>query len=81
MASDLASYCPLSSISTNRGMSRIGFAPPAWPAWCVRPPIVKRTAGKEIVPTGRLVVTSAHPLDDAVILAAVDEAGYQAVPA
>ncbi len=31
--------------------------------------------------TGRLVVTSAHPLDDAAILAAVDEAGYQAVPA
>ncbi|WP_347122924.1 heavy-metal-associated domain-containing protein [Microbacterium sp. SY138] len=31
--------------------------------------------------TGRLVVTSAEPLDDAAILAAVDEAGYQAVPA
>ncbi|WP_029266402.1 MULTISPECIES: heavy-metal-associated domain-containing protein [unclassified Microbacterium] len=31
--------------------------------------------------TGRLVVTSAEPLEDAAILAAVDEAGYQAVPA
>ena len=31
--------------------------------------------------TGKLVVTSAHPIDDAAILAAVDEAGYQAVRA
>ncbi|MEU4016230.1 MULTISPECIES: heavy-metal-associated domain-containing protein [unclassified Microbacterium] len=31
--------------------------------------------------TGRLVVTSAEPVDDAAILAAVDEAGYQAVRA
>ena len=29
--------------------------------------------------TGRLVITSAEPLDDAAVLAAVDEAGYQAV--
>lgn len=29
--------------------------------------------------TGRLVVTSGQPVDDAVILAAVDEAGYEAV--
>lgn len=29
--------------------------------------------------TGRLVVTSAEPLDDAAVLAAVDEAGYEAV--
>lgn len=28
--------------------------------------------------TGRLVVTSAGPIDDDAILAAVDEAGYQA---
>lgn len=28
--------------------------------------------------TGRLVVTSAGPIDDDTILAAVDEAGYQA---
>ena len=28
---------------------------------------------------GRLVVTSAAPLDDADVLAAVDEAGYEAV--
>ncbi|KAA9135049.1 heavy-metal-associated domain-containing protein [Microbacterium caowuchunii] len=31
--------------------------------------------------TGRLVVTSAEPLDDAAVLAAVDEAGYSAVRA
>ena len=29
--------------------------------------------------TGRLVVTSVAPLDDAAVLAAVDEAGYSAV--
>jgi hypothetical protein len=29
--------------------------------------------------TGRLVVTSAVPLDDTAVIAAVDEAGYQAV--
>jgi copper chaperone CopZ len=29
--------------------------------------------------TGRLVVTSSHPLDDAEVLAAVGEAGYTAV--
>ncbi|WP_448711771.1 heavy-metal-associated domain-containing protein [Microbacterium profundi] len=29
--------------------------------------------------SGKLVVTSAQPLDDATILAAVDEAGYEAV--
>jgi copper chaperone len=29
--------------------------------------------------TGRLVVTSAEPVDDAAVLAAVDEAGYEAV--
>jgi len=29
--------------------------------------------------TGKLVVTSAAPLGDAVVLAAVDEAGYEAV--
>ena len=29
--------------------------------------------------TGKLVVSSATPLDDAAILAAVDEAGYEAV--
>lgn len=31
--------------------------------------------------SGRLVVTSAQPVDDAAVLAAVDEAGYQAVRA
>jgi copper chaperone len=31
--------------------------------------------------TGRLVVTSTEPVDDAAVLAAVDEAGYQAVRA
>ncbi|MEJ1922009.1 heavy-metal-associated domain-containing protein [Microbacterium sp. KHB019] len=31
--------------------------------------------------TGRLVVTASAPLDDAAILAAVDEAGYSAVRA
>ncbi|MGN6425375.1 heavy metal-associated domain-containing protein [uncultured Leifsonia sp.] len=31
--------------------------------------------------TGSLVVTSAAPLDDAAVLAAVDEAGYSAVRA
>lgn len=31
--------------------------------------------------TGRLVVRSTAPLDDAAVLAAVDEAGYQAVRA
>ncbi|TAM71767.1 heavy metal-associated domain-containing protein [Mycobacterium sp.] len=30
--------------------------------------------------TGRLVVTSAAPIDADAVLAAVDEAGYQAVP-
>lgn len=30
--------------------------------------------------TGRLVVTSSAPLDPAAVLAAVDEAGYEAVP-
>ena len=29
--------------------------------------------------TGRLVVTSAAPIDDAAVLSAVDEAGYSAV--
>jgi len=29
--------------------------------------------------TGKLVVTSAAPIDDAAVLAAVDEAGYQAL--
>ena len=29
--------------------------------------------------TGELVVTSAEPIDDAAVLAAVQEAGYQAV--
>ena len=29
--------------------------------------------------SGRLVVTAAQPLDDAAVLAAVDEAGYEAV--
>jgi copper chaperone CopZ len=29
--------------------------------------------------TGKLVVTSAEPIDDAAVLAAVDEAGYTAV--
>ena len=29
--------------------------------------------------TGKLVVTSNEPVDDAAVLAAVDEAGYQAV--
>ena len=29
--------------------------------------------------TGKLVITSAEPLDDAAVIAAVDEAGYQAV--
>lgn len=31
--------------------------------------------------TGRLVITSAAPLEEAVVIAAVDEAGYEAVPA
>lgn len=31
--------------------------------------------------TGRLVVTASAPLDDAAVLAAVDEAGYSAVRA
>ncbi|GGF40538.1 copper chaperone [Microbacterium sorbitolivorans] len=31
--------------------------------------------------TGKLVVSSANPLDDAAVLAAVDEAGYSAVRA
>ena len=31
--------------------------------------------------TGRLVVTSGVPLDDTHVVAAVEEAGYQAVPA
>lgn len=31
--------------------------------------------------TGRLVVTSTGPVDDAAVIAAVDEAGYQAVRA
>lgn len=31
--------------------------------------------------TGRLVVTSAEQIDDAAVLAAVDEAGYKAVRA
>ncbi len=31
--------------------------------------------------TGRLVVTSAEPLEDDAVIAAVDEAGYQAVRA
>ena len=31
--------------------------------------------------TGKLVITSAAPLDDAAVITAVDEAGYQAVRA
>jgi copper chaperone len=31
--------------------------------------------------TGRLVVTSTQPLDEAAVLTAVEEAGYEAVPA
>ena len=31
--------------------------------------------------TGRLIVTASEPIDDAAVLAAVDEAGYQAVRA
>jgi len=31
--------------------------------------------------TGRLVVTSTKPLDEAAVLTAVEEAGYEAVPA
>jgi copper chaperone len=31
--------------------------------------------------TGRLVVTTSQPVDDAAVVAAVEEAGYQAVPA
>lgn len=31
--------------------------------------------------TGRLVITSAQPLDDAAVIAAVDEAGYDAARA
>lgn len=31
--------------------------------------------------TGRLVVTSAAPVDEAAVIAAVDEAGYRAVSA
>lgn len=31
--------------------------------------------------TGRLVVTSTKPLDEAAVLTAVEEAGYAAVPA
>lgn len=31
--------------------------------------------------TSRLVVTSNEPLDEAAVLAAVEEAGYEAVPA
>lgn len=31
--------------------------------------------------TGRLVVSSSAPMDPAVVIAAVDDAGYQAVPA
>jgi copper chaperone CopZ len=31
--------------------------------------------------TGSLVVTSTEPLDEAAVLAAVEEAGYEAVPA
>jgi len=44
---------------------------------------VEQIAGVEGVevsaPSGRLVVTSAQPVDDAAVLAAVDEAGYSAV--
>jgi len=29
--------------------------------------------------SGRLVITAAQPLDDAAVIAAVDEAGYEAV--
>jgi copper chaperone CopZ len=46
---------------------------------------VSRIQGVEAVDvnaqTGRLVVTSVQPLDDAAVLAAVDEAGYAAVRA
>ena len=46
---------------------------------------VSRIEGVEAVDvnaqTGRLVVTSVQPLDDAAVLAAVDEAGYAAVRA
>lgn len=44
---------------------------------------VSKLAGVEQIDvsakTGRLVVTSADPLDDAAVIAAVDEAGYDAV--
>ena len=44
---------------------------------------VSKLAGVEQIAVsaaeGRLVVTSAVPLDDADVLAAVDEAGYEAV--
>ncbi|MFD4181960.1 heavy-metal-associated domain-containing protein [Rhodococcus sp. NPDC058514] len=33
------------------------------------------------VPTGRLTITSASPLDESAVLGAVDEAGYSATPA
>lgn len=46
---------------------------------------VGQVAGVEAVEvsadSGRLVVTSAQPVDDAAVLAAVDEAGYAATPA
>ncbi|WP_405218331.1 heavy-metal-associated domain-containing protein [Agrococcus sp. Ld7] len=45
---------------------------------------VEQVAGVENIEvsaqTGRLVVTGSQPVDDAAILAAVDEAGYQAAP-
>lgn len=45
---------------------------------------VEQVAGVENVEvsaqTGRLVVTGSQRVDDAAVLAAVDEAGYQAAP-
>lgn len=41
---------------------------------------VRGVTGVEVsARTGKLVVTSTEPVDDTAVLAAVDEAGYQAV--
>src|SRR4029434_9035461 len=61
VASDFESNCPLSSIRTNLGMSRIGLAPPACPAWWVTPPIENRFPGSVMFPRTRLVVTRCPP--------------------
>ena len=43
-------------------------------------PQVPGVTGVEVsVATGRLVVTAEQPVDDAAVIAAVDEAGYAAV--